>query len=552
MGNIWKWAFLSVFLFVAGCGRSDDGPPVVLPPQNVTGDCMSANALLLAGGAPSLVCDAAYFDGSNDYMARGAGFSGAVDGKSGIVSFWYRTEAAGGEYRTIFTDSTGNAYVSARRVTGLETITVAMGNTTPAVSFSRTTSALDNTGAWIHVLMSWDVAASAVHLYVNDVSDSHPGGMVDQTLDYTKSDWGVGAFPPGSYTGINKLSGGLAELYFAPNQYLDFSIETNRRKFITATGKPAPLGTDGAAPTGTAPIMYLHLNDGEAVANFATNRGTGGNLSITGTLDTASTSPSNYGIMMAKYLSQSYSIGAQETFPTGIAMSIDGTKAYVVGSTNKTIYQYSLSTPWNLSTASYASRYMSVASQSGANVGGIAVSDDGNHFYMASYTNDTIYQYYTGTAWEVSAAYYQSKSLTVSAYSTGTTGVTFSADGTKLYALGNTNLQISQWTLSTPWDVSTGTYAGKLKSLSGEIPQASDFSISYDGTRMYITQSSSPVRVCEYIMSTPYDISTAAFNSFMVISTDTAPSGIAVDRVSGKYMYLIGTTNDTMYGYSLN
>jgi hypothetical protein len=39
--------------------------------------------------------------------------------------------------------------------------------------------------------------------------------------------------------------------------------------------------------------MYHHLDNGEAVANFATNRGTGGNFTITGTLDTASTSPSD-------------------------------------------------------------------------------------------------------------------------------------------------------------------------------------------------------------------------------------------------------------------
>jgi hypothetical protein len=85
----------------------------------------------------------------------------------------------------------------------------------------------------------------------------------------------------------------MAELYFAPGQYLDFSTESNRRKFITAIGTPMDLGSDGSAPTGTAPLVYQRLAAGETVANFATNRGTSDDFSIIGTLVTGSSSPSD-------------------------------------------------------------------------------------------------------------------------------------------------------------------------------------------------------------------------------------------------------------------
>ena len=81
---------------------------------------------------------------------------------------------------------------------------------------------------------------------------------------------------------LSAFNGALAEVYFAPGQYLYFSIASNRRKFISRTGKPVHLGTTGMLPTGTAPLVYHHLDDAEAVANFATNRGTGGNFTITG------------------------------------------------------------------------------------------------------------------------------------------------------------------------------------------------------------------------------------------------------------------------------
>ena len=113
----------------------------------------------------------------------------------------------------------------------------------------------------------------------------------NDTIAYAgATNWGLGAVVG---TGSGKIFGSLAEFYFAPNQYLDFSNIYNRRKFISSTGKPVFLGSSGALPTGTSPIIYNHINKAEAAANFALNRGTGGNFTITGILDTASTSPSD-------------------------------------------------------------------------------------------------------------------------------------------------------------------------------------------------------------------------------------------------------------------
>jgi hypothetical protein len=66
-----------------------------------------------------------------------------------------------------------------------------------------------------------------------------------------------------------------------------------RQRFISADGKPVTLGPDGRLATGNVPLVYQHLADAESVANFATNRGGGGNFAITGALATASTSPSD-------------------------------------------------------------------------------------------------------------------------------------------------------------------------------------------------------------------------------------------------------------------
>ncbi len=156
---------------------------------------------------------------------------------------------------------------------------------------ASTTSLTAN--SWYHLLCSWDVSTSTGHLYLNDANDLNTATdvYVDSSLEHSLVDtWSVGA--NGSGAGA-KWDGGLAEIYFAPGQYLDFSVEANRRKFITSDGKPANLGLTGSIPTGTAPIIYLHLDDGETASNLAVNRGTGGNLTVTGALTTRATSPSD-------------------------------------------------------------------------------------------------------------------------------------------------------------------------------------------------------------------------------------------------------------------
>lgn len=255
---------------------------------------MSQQILFSTYDNPLVLCDSADFDGTNDYMTRGASLTGAADSKTGILSFWFRTDAGDGTDRTIFMSATTLAGATPRfRVRHLTTDAVGFIGVNAAGTIilnlsSTTTYAAGAT--WRHFLSSWNLAVGGSQsLYITGVSDLTTTTFTDDTVDNTVADWAVGAAADGS----TKYDGCLAELYFAPGQYLDFSNAYNRRKFISATGKPVSLGPAGALPTGTAPIVYQRVADAAAVATFATNLGTGGNFSITGTLATGSTSPSD-------------------------------------------------------------------------------------------------------------------------------------------------------------------------------------------------------------------------------------------------------------------
>lgn len=240
-----------------------------------------------AAGFGAFVVDGADFDGTNDYMTRGAGLTGAADSKLGIFSAWIRLDAATGEF--YIADTNSDCAVFRGALSEKWQINMANAAATNILLLQTSTTILAG-ASWRHFLASWDLGTvGARHLYVDDVSNISVVTFTNDTIDYTKTNWGIGADPAGG----SKVNGCLSEFYFAPGQYLDFSVEANRRKFISATGKPVSLGATGSIPTGVAPLVYLHLDDGEAVANFATNRGTGGNFTITGTLDTASSSPSD-------------------------------------------------------------------------------------------------------------------------------------------------------------------------------------------------------------------------------------------------------------------
>ena len=254
-------------------------------------------------------------------------------------------------------------------------------------------------------------------------------------------------------------------------------------------------------------------------------------------------------VSTGSYASKSFSVNSQEAFPGALAFSGDGTKMYALGTTNNTVYQYTLSTAWDVSTAAYASKSFSVNSQdTGPN--GLTFNLDGTKMYVVGITNDKVFQYTLSTAWDVSTATYDSKSLTVSSEDTVPLGVALSLDGTKLYIMGNAGDSVDQYTLTTAWDVSTGSYASKSFSVTSQETDPNDLAFSRDGSIMYIVGPASDA-VYQYTLSTPWDVSTAVYasKSLSVSSEENAPKAVAVSG-DGTKVYVLGTTNDTVYQYT--
>jgi hypothetical protein len=251
----------------------------------------------------------------------------------------------------------------------------------------------------------------------------------------------------------------------------------------------------------------------------------------------------------ASYDSVSFSVASQDGVPVGITFKPDGTSMFITGNGNDNVYQYTLSTAWDMSTASYASKSFSVATQETA-VSGSAFKPDGTILYVCGSGTDSVFQYTLSTAWDVSTASYASKSFSFSTQDTVVTGVGFNDDGTKMYMSGSNNDTIFQYTLSTAWDVSTASYASKSFSVASLDGNPRQLNFSPTGDKLWFTGLNTDY-VYELDLSTNFDISTASYNSISYSVTSQASSPTATFfKSDGSKMYVVGVTNDTVYQYS--
>ena len=267
-------------------------------------------------------------------------------------------------------------------------------------------------------------------------------------------------------------------------------------------------------------------------------------------LDSAAATTLSWGVDLANasYVS-GFNIGSQETVGQGLAFSSDGTKMYIVGLGVDTVFQYSLSTAFDLSTASYNSVSFSVASQETTPLG-LDFSADGTKMYVVGYTNSIVYQYALSTAWDLSTASYSSISFDLNSQETQAIFVSIVSSGTKMYVRGFDNGNVFyQYTLSTAYDVSTASYDSISFNPSANATDPKSLSFSTNGTLLYIMGGGSDA-VYQYSLSTAFNISTATYDSisFSVASQDNQPADLVV---IGSRLYFIGGQNTSVYQYSL-
>jgi sugar lactone lactonase YvrE len=202
---------------------------------------------------------------------------------------------------------------------------------------------------------------------------------------------------------------------------------------------------------------------------------------------------SAWNISGATYV-RDFSVSAQETAPTDVFFKSDGTKMYVLGDTGNDVNEYALSVAWDISTATYTTVF-SVAGQD-TSPQGMYFKSDGSTMYVVGLTNDKVYEYSLSTAWDISSASYV-RDFSVSAQELTPTGISFKSDGTQMYVIGSASDNVNQYALSTPWDISTASYQKAFYVGRMMVAPAGLF-FKNDGTEFYIIGSATDGYILSY------------------------------------------------------
>ena len=238
-------------------------------------------------------------------------------------------------------------------------------------------------------------------------------------------------------------------------------------------------------------------------------------------------------------------IGSEEVTPNSVFFKTDGTKMYICGQNGDDVNEYDLSTAWDVETASL-NQTQSVNSED-STPHSIFFKSDGTAFYMSGSTDDEVNQYSLSTPWDVSTLSFD-QNFSVSANETNPEGLDFKTDGTKMYICGNGSDSVHEYDLSTAWDISTASFNQSF-SVNTEIVNPTEIRFESNGDKMFVLGRGTLLSdaVYEYALSTSWDISTASYSKKLNVP-DNTPTGLFF-KPDGEKMYVVGTDSDTVYQY---
>ena len=86
-----------------------------------------------------------------------------------------------------------------------------------------------------------------------------------------------------------------------------------------------------------------------------------------------------------------FDVSNEESDPTGLAFNRNGTRLFVIGKGDNGIHEYTLSTGFDVSTATFVAS-LSVNSTDGS-ASGIRFNDDGTKMFFVGFANDSVYEH---------------------------------------------------------------------------------------------------------------------------------------------------------------
>ena len=277
-------------------------------------------------------------------------------------------------------------------------------------------------------------------------------------------------------------------------------------------------------------------------------------------------------ISTAAHLGSVFDI-SQDSHPTGIAFSDDGTSMFITGDQKDRIYKYSLGSPFDVSSASFDHALNTSPVDKVPN--GIAFSPDGTCMFLAGGYYHSVYHYSLNNAFDLASHHIfdstpaRSDDVRMQRISGGEfvvvglgtpddvrmsffTGapilsdVAFSGDGTRMFAADLYTSTINQYDLVSHFDISTASLDEQLDVSSASL--LDDLSIAFGpgGTTLLVLGGRT---IYQYDLDSPFDLSGATYAAEAPLEA-ILHAGVAFDD-SGTRMFVAERSTNAVREYML-
>lgn len=183
-------------------------------------------------------------------------------------------------------------------------------------------------------------------------------------------------------------------------------------------------------------------------------------------------------------------------------------------------------------------------------------SGNGSYIYIPDTDQEFIRQFALASPWSLASISNYRVSPSLWEVNGNPTGLCFKPDGTKVFVVNNAYDYIKQFTLSTPWDISTIVEAGQF-TLPAPFPNSYGVAFNDDGTSMFISHSSGGTytngRIVQHQLSVPWDVTSAnAGVTWSVPNGGVYQPTEIIFNSDGTQLYVFSLYNGNIYIYGLS
>lgn len=503
---------------------------------------------------PSDLGEAFSFDGNDDYVPIHYELNGVNAINQMTAAAWVRVPSNGGDWSVL--DFDRNEYfnfVAGNNSGGSTGAGDFVGFNTNSSSGSGVDDWTGNVnirdGNWHHIAVVFDSSATNdKKIYVDGQIDSERNAYSGAPLGSGKTRYGIigdgsesGSFDSGQNSFF--FEGDIADLRFYKGRALSGSeIEelSNSGSGVRESNQLVLNVADLAASDVFGDVTTDDIPEGDFIEYFTDGRAQDGVGSIieNGTGPTTT----NYDSAAPSITVGTTDEGIQDAI---LSNTLSGTQNLISVSYDDTNNELGFSVPSDLSQFSFA------------NVTTDSVSEGSSNLYFTGTRTQNeiqvggdITQNTGADPFEIGKGSYSSKSLGVSTNIVDPAGIDFNNDGSRAYIAGYGDGDVHEYSLSTAYDISTGSFSNSFSVGSSGV---TDVSIGDSGSKVFVSfDSSSDIR--EFSLSTAYDLSTVSStptNTFETNNETTSPYSIEFNG-DGTKMFVLGQGEFQIFEYNLS